>query len=80
MNPALTQIIDHPEFGRIMLQAVAFAALGTNEKTVNALRKGGKLVEGEDLGFFYAKVRKATWRKANIQSCFRSSRIRSGGK
>ncbi len=48
MNPALTQIIDHPEFGRIMLQAVAFAALGTNEKTVNALRKGGKLVEGED--------------------------------
>ncbi|PSB30164.1 hypothetical protein [Stenomitos frigidus] len=47
MNPVLTQIIKHPECGYILPQAVTFAAMGTNDKTVNALRKAGKLIEGE---------------------------------
>jgi hypothetical protein len=47
MNPTLTQIVEHPEFGCIMPQAVAFAAMGTNDKTVNAHRKAGRLLEGE---------------------------------
>lgn len=47
MNTVFTQSIEHPEFGTLLAQAVAFAALGTNDKTVNALRKQGKLIEGE---------------------------------
>jgi hypothetical protein len=47
MNPVLTQIIEHPEFGYILAQAVAFAALGCHDKHVNPLRKQGKLLEGE---------------------------------
>ncbi|PSB27666.1 hypothetical protein [Stenomitos frigidus] len=47
MNPVLTQIIEHPEFGYVLPQAVAFAAMGTNDKPVNQLRKAGKLIEGE---------------------------------
>ena len=47
MHPTLTQLIDHPEFGYILPQAVAFAVMGTNDKTVNAHRKAGRLIEGE---------------------------------
>ena len=47
MNPTLTQLIEHPEFGCILPQAVAFAAMGTNDKTVNTHRKAGRLIEGE---------------------------------
>ncbi|MBD2038832.1 hypothetical protein H6F76_28165 [Leptolyngbya sp. FACHB-321] len=47
MNPTLTQIVEHPEFGYILAQAVAFAAMGTNDKTVNGFRKSNKLIEGE---------------------------------
>jgi hypothetical protein len=47
MNPILTQIIEHPECGYILAQAVTFAAMGTNDKTVNGFRKANKLIEGE---------------------------------
>jgi hypothetical protein len=47
MHPVLTQIVEHPEFGYVLPQSVTFAAMGTNDKTVNALRKAGKLLEGE---------------------------------
>jgi hypothetical protein len=47
MNPVFTQFIDQPEWGYLLPQAVAFAALGTSDKTVNPLRKQGKLPEGE---------------------------------
>jgi len=47
MHPTLTQLIDHPEFGYILPQAVTFAAMGINDKTVNAHRKAGRLLEGE---------------------------------
>lgn len=47
MNPVFTQFIAQPEFGYILPQAVAFAALGTSDKAVNPLRKQGKLIEGE---------------------------------
>jgi hypothetical protein len=47
MNPTLTQLVNHPEFGYILPQAVTFAAMGTNDKTVNSHRKAGRLIEGE---------------------------------
>jgi hypothetical protein len=47
MNLTLTQIMEHPECGYILAQAVAFAAMGTNNKTVNGFRKANKLIEGE---------------------------------
>jgi hypothetical protein len=43
MNPVFTQFIDQPEWGYLLPQAVAFAALGTSDKAVNPLRKQGKL-------------------------------------
>ena len=70
MNPTLTQIVEHPECGYILAQAVAFAAMGTNDKTVNAFRKANKLLEGEH--FVHVSQRagmpKIHWTVAGLQA------------